>query len=115
MKLPLIRSLPGDESIIGRGCTWTGTLVCSGMLRIEGTVNGEITVDGALVVAEGSVVEADIHAKNMIVAGRFRGQIEASESVHLAATAEADCTVKTRQFSMDSGARFDGDVTRLAE
>jgi cytoskeletal protein CcmA (bactofilin family) len=108
-------ALPGDESIIGRGCTWTGTIACTGMLRIEGTVKGEITVHGALVVAEGSMVEAVIHGKNIIVAGRLKGQIEASESVHLAATAEADCTMTTRQFSMDSGAQFDGEVTRLAE
>ena len=115
MKLPSFRSFPGDESIIGKGCNWTGTLTCTGILRIEGTVTGKITVNGSLVVAAGAVGEADIHGEHVIIAGRLKGLVAASESVHLAATADAECTIETKRFSMDSGARFDGEVTRLAE
>lgn len=115
MKLPAFQAPAGDESIIGKGSTWSGTLACTGMLRIEGTITGEITVNGSLVVAAGSEVEAVIHAEHAIIAGRLRGQVVAAEFVHLAATADAECTIETKRFSMDSGARFDGEVKRLAE
>ena len=67
-------------SILGAGINWRGNLRGSGGIRIEGTFEGEIQVQGIIVVGEtGRVFCNNIRANTVVVAGTVRGNISAEK------------------------------------
>ena len=65
-------------SVLGDGTNYQGKISGRGGVRIEGAFNGEITLDGLLVVGTtGRVTCENLRANNVIVAGAIRGDITA--------------------------------------
>src|SRR6266545_6935171 len=60
-----------------------GTLVSTGSLEIHGEVNGEVSVQGEVVVTSESVVEADITAGSISLGGQIKGNLTAPGEVSL--------------------------------
>ena len=52
------------SAFLGEDTDVEGKLKFHGTLRIDGHFKGEITAVGSLVIGEGGVIEADIHATN---------------------------------------------------
>jgi len=102
----------GSESVFGPDSFLDGSYSCSGLLRIEGRARGRISVDGNLVIAREARVEADIEARDVVVAGTLSGSVKAEKSVRLAETAKVRANLSCRIFSMEEGALFQGDVLR---
>ena len=66
------------SSVIADGVSLRGKLNGSGGIRIEGSFDGEIELDGLLVIGpSGRVSCKELRAKNVIVAGAMRGNIVA--------------------------------------
>ena len=65
----------GEVTVVGQGARLEGTIVSAGSLRIDGQVKGQVNADGDVMLSPQSQVEADINAENVIVAGRFKGNI----------------------------------------
>ena len=104
-----------SECVIGKGSIFEGTLSCAGLLRVEGKCLGRLVVSGTLVVAEGAVVEAEIEADDVIVAGTVRGGIRAKNLIHLMSAARVMGDLKSRKFRLDDGGLYLGDVSRPTE
>jgi len=67
-------------SVLGSGIAWHGAIRGKGGVRVEGAFEGEITLDGMLVVGEtGRVTCEHVHAETVIVAGALRGDITAKK------------------------------------
>ena len=58
------------STIIGEGYTFTGEVRGASVIRIEGTVVGNINVEGGVVLGEKGKVEGDIFTRSAIVFGR---------------------------------------------
>src|SRR4051794_22118880 len=69
---PAPAAAPG-LSILPKGARLEGKLRAACSLQIEGEFEGSIVTDGDMVLAPGSHVEAEIHARNVIVGGHHRG------------------------------------------
>lgn len=93
---------------IGRGVAVKGTLRCGGTIRVDGSVEGEIHAGGALLVGEGAVITARIHAALVVSRGTIRGDITAREQVVLHATARLLGSVEAPVFAIEEGAVFTG-------
>lgn len=100
-------------SLIGVGTTVTGDVAFTGGLRIDGTVRGAVRcVDGEkggmLVISEHGVVEGEVRAAHLVVAGRIEGPVYASELVELQPKARVTGDVHYRALEMHNGAVVDG-------
>jgi cytoskeletal protein CcmA (bactofilin family) len=71
----------GEVTVVGQGARLEGTIVSAGSLRIDGQVKGQVNADGDVMLSPQSQVEADINAENVIVAGRFKGNITSKSLV----------------------------------
>jgi cytoskeletal protein CcmA (bactofilin family) len=97
-------------SVLGDNTNYHGTLTGSGGVRIEGAFNGEIALDGLLVVGTtGRVTCEDLHARSVIVAGAVRGDITAKK-VEIRATGRVWGNVTTIAFSTEEGAFLRGQI-----
>ena len=97
--LHAISSLSSEMTVVGK-------IVCKGVLKIYGLVEGEVSASNAL-IAHGARIQGDIVAEELTVAGRVEGDIYALR-VKLQGTAHVEGDTYHRSLSMDEQARFEG-------
>jgi cytoskeletal protein CcmA (bactofilin family) len=97
-------------SVLGDGTKYNGRLTGEGGVRIEGTFEGEIQLDGLLVVGtSGRVTCKDLRAKSVIVAGTVRGDLTAHK-VEIRASGRVWGNVTTKIFATEEGAFLRGQI-----
>jgi cytoskeletal protein CcmA (bactofilin family) len=97
-------------SVLGDGTAYNGKLTGRGGVRIEGSFDGEIKLNGLLVVGTtGKVTCEDLRARTVIVAGSVRGDITATK-VEIRASGRVWGNVTTVAFSTEEGAFLRGQI-----
>lgn len=108
---PSPASLDRITSVLSSGINWKGNLEGSGGVRVEGTFEGDISMQGLFVVGEtGRVTCQTLHANTVIVAGAVKGDITA-ERLEIRSTGKVWGNVVTVSFSTEEGAFLRGQIT----
>ena len=76
---------PG-QTIVGSHTRIRGTLKGSGPLVIRGIIEGEIELEGSMIVSPGGRVAAEAEVQSLELSGRASGSMIASERVHISST-----------------------------
>ncbi len=98
-------------SVLGVGINWTGKLTGKGGVRIEGIFEGQIAINGLVVVGEtGKVTCENVVANTVIVAGAVNGGITA-EKLEIRSTGRVWGNVTVSAFSTEEGSFLRGQVT----
>lgn len=98
-------------SVLGPGITWKGDLSGSGGIRIEGSFEGTVAINGLVVVGQSGRVNTEtLKANTVIVAGFVQGNIEA-EKLEIRSTGHVWGDVKVVSFKTEEGAFLRGTVT----
>jgi cytoskeletal protein CcmA (bactofilin family) len=110
----ILQSQPGPTervtSVLGSGIIWKGQLSGSGGVRIEGAFEGEVALNGLLVVGEtGRVTCQQLRANVVIVAGAVNGDITA-EKLEIRSTGRVWGNVVTAAFATEEGAFLRGQI-----
>jgi len=104
---PVSSSSP-NVTYIADDCELKGSIESKGNARIDGKVEGSITVSGDLVIGQSAVLKANIQGQTVSIAGEIRGNVKATELLELASTARLYGDINTKQLRVDQGARFVG-------
>lgn len=97
-----------ELTVIGKGARLEGNLVSAASLRIEGSVKGQITAEGDVIVASGAEVSADIRATNVTVGGSYSGNITASGTLEMENGARVEGNITCQSLIVNRGATFSG-------
>lgn len=99
-----------DELVIfmGKGVEIKGDVVFEGSGRLDGKVEGKITVNGTLILGEGADISSEIQSTSVIIGGKVRGKIVAHEKVQLLETSVVNCDILTPSLIVEEGAQFNG-------
>ena len=98
-------------SVLGSGIIWRGKLSGQGGVRIEGTFEGEVAIEGMVVVGETGKVTCDnVRANTVIVAGGVNGNITA-EKLEIRKTGRVWGDVTIAAFSTEEGGFLRGQIT----
>lgn len=95
-------------TIIGRDAECNGDFSSGGSVRIDGTVNGDITVAETVILGATGVVNGDIVTKVAIIGGEIIGSINAPEKTELTSTARVLGDITTKTIVIDENAIFQG-------
>lgn len=102
----------GNQELVGLlepGVEFEGNLrVTSGMVRLNTHLKGEIHSEGALVLAELSEVEGEIHSRMVSVAGKVKGAIHAADRVEIKSHGVVLGDIYTASLIVEPGGYFDG-------
>ncbi len=101
-------SLSEDVSIISSGVKIDGNLTSNGNVRIDGTVVGNIIVDGNLTIGDQSQLNGDVKAKNITMSGKVVGKITAEEKLKLENKSVLKGDLITKFLVIEEGAFFEG-------
>ena len=102
------RTSSGGEAVIGRSTRVRGRISGDGDLRIDGSVEGDITIGGDLVVTEGARAASNVVAGAVTVGGELEGDIRASGLVAIAAGARVRGDIQGDLVAIDDGAEYVG-------
>ena len=98
----------GNMTIIGAGTVVEGLLKVSASTRIDGTVNGDITSEGVVVIANEGVVNGNISAVDVKISGTVKGNLTISGKTELVSCGKLIGDIKTGSLSIDETAIFQG-------
>ncbi len=100
----------GDQmnTILGKDTTFTGTVEVKGGLRIDGVVKGKIISSDEVTIGSTGMVEAEIEANSVVVAGKLLGNIVASERIELQANSDVEGDLRSKSLVIEQGAVFCG-------
>jgi cytoskeletal protein CcmA (bactofilin family) len=83
-----------------------GKIICKGLIRVHGVVEGELNASNAL-IADGARVQGDVVAKELTIGGQVKGNIHALR-VKLLSTAVVEGEIFHQSLSIDENAWFEG-------
>lgn len=94
---------------IGASLSINGNIKGNEDLRIDGKVKGSIEIDDhTLTIGPNGQIEADLQAKNIVVQGHVKGNINASEKVFIQESAQVFGDIVAADISVMDGAHFEG-------
>lgn len=95
-------------NLIGLGTEIHGDVICNGDLRIDGTLVGNISAKGKIVVGETGKIKGEMSCKNTDISGIVDGKIMVSELLSLKSTAKVVGDMSTSRLAIEPGSRFTG-------
>ena len=96
-------------TIIGPGAVLDGPLTTKDSTRIDGTVNGNVTISGALIVGQEGKITGTVSAMNAYVAGEITGNVSAPQGkVEISDTGKVIGDVTCKGIIIDENAVFHG-------
>jgi len=100
----------GSTAVLGKGSSVRGRIAGDGDLRIEGSVSGDVALNGDFYVADGAEVVADVQASSVYVDGSIEGDIVATDNVAIRATARVTGGIRGANISIEEGANVSGRI-----
>ena len=102
---------PDRLNRIVEGTVIQGEINADSNLRIDGTVKGEISTKGRLVVGVNGRIEGNIICQNADIEGEIIGTIKVEDLLSLKATAKLNGEMTTKKLHIEPGADFTGRFT----
>src|SRR5712692_928051 len=100
-----------DQATIGKSLVIKGEVTGSESLYIDGRVEGSINLSGNRVtVGRNGVVSANINAREIVVLGKVRGNLTASDRVDIRSDGSLTGDVVAARISIEDGAYFKGGI-----
>ena len=102
------------DTIIGENTTLTGNVESDSSLKVVGRVEGNIKAAGDVVILVNAVIQGDIWAENLTIAGTVNGNLHVKNNLHLESTARVKGDMELHSLVTDEGAIFEGNC-KMAE
>jgi len=102
---------PNEQATIGKSLVIKGELTGSESLYIDGKVEGSINLPGNRVtIGRNGNVSASIAAREVVVLGKVKGNINASDRVDIRSEGALTGDVIAQRISIEDGAFFKGGI-----
>lgn len=96
------------DTIIGEKTVITGTIEAKGNLRIDGTILGDLNIDGDVTIGYSGKIKGKVVCSNLIIAGCLEGNIVAREQLRIASSGKLIGDINVKSFVVDEDAIFIG-------
>lgn len=103
------------STLLGKDSECVGDFNAKGSVRLDGRVNGDVTVTGALIVGASGTVNGNITAESVMIGGEVLGDIKVTEKAELMETARVLGDITTKVIVIDENAVFQGNVNMNQE
>jgi cytoskeletal protein CcmA (bactofilin family) len=102
---------PTEQATISRSVTIKGEISGTEPLYIDGQIEGRINFSGSrITIGRNGQVTANIVAKEVVIMGTVKGNVECSERLDIRAEGSLTGDVITRLISVEAGAVLKGSV-----
>ncbi|WMC93100.1 bactofilin family protein [Kineothrix sp. MB12-C1] len=99
------------SSIVGADMIMEGNITAKETIRIEGTVKGDVSSEGIVIVSPTGTINGNVKGSSIMVAGTIKGDMNSGGRIEVSATGKIDGNIKTRSLIIDENAVFQGQCT----
>jgi len=96
------------ENILGQSCVVRGDLTAEGAFRIDGTIEGSVESQGAVVVGERGVVRGGVRGTDVVIAGEVVGDVIATGHLEILAKGKVEGDIAAKSMRIETGGVFCG-------
>ena len=96
------------NTLVGMGSHFEGKMTFEGVVRVDGSFEGEIVSDDTLIIGEGAEVHASLDVATVVIYGTVYGNIRATNCVELHAPGRLIGNIISPSLVVERGAIFDG-------
>lgn len=105
----------GPINTITKGTTIKGNIAANGDFRMDGILQGNITLNGKLVIGESGSITGNVVCQNANIIGSVIGNVTVQELLSLHATANVKGDILINKLSIEPGATFSGTCRMIDE
>lgn len=95
-------------NLIGTGTIIDGNIVSNGDIRIDGSLKGNLSTKGKVIVGDTGKISGEVNCKNFEVEGSVDGKVVVSELLSLRAKSKILGDITTSKLAIEPGAVFTG-------
>jgi cytoskeletal protein CcmA (bactofilin family) len=110
--------MPGNKrgdfsinTIVGPGTSIVGNIEAGGFTRVDGSLRGDLTAQGRVVVGERARMKSNISGTAVTIGGVVSGNVLASERLIILSTGIVLGDIITRRIQADEGCVVHGQIT----
>lgn len=103
------------SSIIGADMVVDGNIQAKEAVRVEGTVNGDVETEGALIISSSGKVKGNAKGSSIIIGGSLEGDLTSGGRTEVASTGKVIGNIRTKSLIVDENAVFQGQCIMNAE
>lgn len=100
----------GTSNVVGPSVRVRGRVTGDGDIRVEGRIEGDVQVSGALVVDARGTVTGNAQASAVEIEGKLVGDVTADGAVAIKGGAHVEGNITGSEISLDEGASFAGRI-----
>lgn len=98
-------------SVIGADVVMEGDITAKEALRIEGTIIGDVSSEGALIISASGKVTGNVKGSDILVAGTVEGDVKSEGKMEVETSGRVIGNVKAVSLMIDKNAVFQGQCT----
>lgn len=99
---------PPKSTVVAPGATIIGTMKGEGIIQVEGLVEGEIDLKGAVIVTPAGLVKGPVTSDVVRIAGRIEGTVNARDHLFIERTGSLQGDFTTLSLVVEDGGRLNG-------
>lgn len=103
------------STLLGKGTQIEGDFAAEGSTRIDGIINGNVTIQGTVIIGAEGKINGNVTADGAVVAGEVIGDITVTEKLEALATAKILGDITTKVIVIDEHAVFQGNCNMNQE
>lgn len=90
-----------EQNRISAGTVITGDIEAKGGFRIEGTLIGNLTTSGKVVISKGGLIKGNLNCQNADFEGNFDGKLNIEETLTLRSSAIIEGEVNAENYLLN--------------
>lgn len=95
-------------NLLGAGTSIVGDITCNGDIRINGTLTGNLSTKGRLIIGETGKIKGEVSCKNADILGNVEGKITITDLLTLKATSNIMGEIIVGRIAIEPGCKFNG-------
>ncbi|MGZ3753742.1 MAG: bactofilin family protein [Mucilaginibacter sp.] len=97
------------STLVCEGAILDGNLKAPAFARIDGQVNGDVTIDEGLILGEKGIITGHVITKELMIYGIVTGNLDV-RSVQIKSTGVVTGDIKTGSLAVETGAVYNGNL-----
>ena len=103
------------ETVIASDTKARGTIQGRNSVRVAGSFEGEISIDGVVWIEKQGEVQGTVRARDMIIEGQMKGDIDSSERIEVRASGRVTGKLRCNKLAVAEGCFLQGEIKMPGE
>jgi cytoskeletal protein CcmA (bactofilin family) len=102
-----------DTTIIGSTTQFEGKINSSGIMRVNGSISGELNSKGHLIVGQNGSIKENINVNKLTISGSVEGKVNCNGALEITQDGVLNADIQVGSIKIDDGAIFNGKCTMI--